>query len=370
MSTQTQHGYLLLADISGYTSYLAGTELDHAQGILSELLETIVGRLKGGMTLSKLEGDAVFCYGTESDFPRGETVLEMIEATYMAFRDKIDSIRHATTCACNACRSIGALDLKFITHHGDFAMQTVAGIHELVGSDVNLAHRLMKNHVADETGWHAYALFTEPCLTHMGVPPASMRRIVEHYDFLGEVGTFSLDLRKLCDELRARRRVVVTPDEALYTYSAEFDAPPSRVWDWLNDPAQRNLWAPGVNWGAHTRPGGRLGPGAVNHCAHGGGSSVETLLDVRPFDYITSEMTDGDAAMRRTIVFEALDEGRRTRTRHYIIPMKLPLPRLIMKKVFPALVDGKYKYKPMYDCAPRCLAEHMAGETDGDKPAV
>jgi len=38
----TQHGYLVLADISGYTSYLAGTELEHAHEVLTELLETIV----------------------------------------------------------------------------------------------------------------------------------------------------------------------------------------------------------------------------------------------------------------------------------------------------------------------------------------
>jgi hypothetical protein len=27
---ETQHGYLLLADISGYTSFVAATELEHA----------------------------------------------------------------------------------------------------------------------------------------------------------------------------------------------------------------------------------------------------------------------------------------------------------------------------------------------------
>ena len=30
---ETQHGHLLLADISGYTSYVASTELTHSQEI-------------------------------------------------------------------------------------------------------------------------------------------------------------------------------------------------------------------------------------------------------------------------------------------------------------------------------------------------
>jgi hypothetical protein len=31
MNNETQHGYLVLADISGYTSYLAGVELTSAR---------------------------------------------------------------------------------------------------------------------------------------------------------------------------------------------------------------------------------------------------------------------------------------------------------------------------------------------------
>jgi hypothetical protein len=42
MSNLMQHGYLVLADISGYTSYVASTELEHAQAILRELLEVIL----------------------------------------------------------------------------------------------------------------------------------------------------------------------------------------------------------------------------------------------------------------------------------------------------------------------------------------
>ena len=60
METKTQHGYLVLADISGFTWYVAGTELEHANEILTEVLELIVARFTPTLTLSKLEGDAVF----------------------------------------------------------------------------------------------------------------------------------------------------------------------------------------------------------------------------------------------------------------------------------------------------------------------
>ena len=40
MERKTQTGYLVLADISGYTSYVAQTEIEHADMALSYLLET------------------------------------------------------------------------------------------------------------------------------------------------------------------------------------------------------------------------------------------------------------------------------------------------------------------------------------------
>src|SRR5262245_14935308 len=130
MSTTTQHGYLIIADISGYTTFVAGTELEHSHEILSDLLETICNKIESLLTIHKLEGDAVFAYIPESKITRGETILELMESTYNAFRDKQVSMKRATTCTCNACRNIPTLDLKFIAHHGDYILQQVRDIRE------------------------------------------------------------------------------------------------------------------------------------------------------------------------------------------------------------------------------------------------
>jgi hypothetical protein len=42
MEQKTQTGYLVLADISGYTSFVAQTEIKQADIAISYLLETIV----------------------------------------------------------------------------------------------------------------------------------------------------------------------------------------------------------------------------------------------------------------------------------------------------------------------------------------
>jgi class 3 adenylate cyclase len=72
---------LVIADISGYTSYLGGVELDHAQDILADLIDTMVGALRPPFQLSKLEGDAAFVYLASPDVD-GLQLQDTIEAAY------------------------------------------------------------------------------------------------------------------------------------------------------------------------------------------------------------------------------------------------------------------------------------------------
>src|SRR4030095_598950 len=125
MERKTQTGYLVLADISGYTSFVAKTEIKHADIALSYLLEAIVENLGDLLTISKLEGDAVFAYVEESKLPEAKSLLELIDDTYVAFRDKANELYSGATCGCKACRAIPTLDLKFMVHHGDFIVQQV-----------------------------------------------------------------------------------------------------------------------------------------------------------------------------------------------------------------------------------------------------
>lgn len=57
MDAKTQYGYLVIADISGFTSYLAKVELEHAHEILTDLLEKIVKEFKTLLMISKLEDE-------------------------------------------------------------------------------------------------------------------------------------------------------------------------------------------------------------------------------------------------------------------------------------------------------------------------
>jgi len=332
MSVVTQHGYLLLADISGYTSFVAGTELEHSQEILSDLLTVICERIESVMLIHKLEGDAVFAYLNEEHLPHGERLLDLIDSTYTAFRDKRDAIRRGTTCTCNACLNIPSLDLKFIAHHGDYIIQQVRDIKEMVGSDVNLAHRLMKNHVAEKTGWHAYMLLTERCLEHMQVNLEDAHVSIESYEHLEETKTYSLDLPSRYQQIVEARRVQLTPEDATIVMTADLKIPPIRAWDWYYNPEKKNLWMTAVKWYSGNRPNGRMGVGASNHCAHGKGVSTEVVLNWHPFDYATTESYENSKRTGMdTIYFTPLPDGG-THVVHCMFA-ELPIPKSMRKFV-------------------------------------
>src|ERR1041384_1571535 len=310
MSATTQHGYLVIADISGYTSFVAGAELYHSHEILSDLLETICVQIEKLLTIHKLEGDAVFAYVPESLVARGETILELIEATYLAFRDRQTDIKRGTTCTCRACQNIPNLDLKFIMHHGDYILQQVRSIREMVGSDVNLIHRLLKNHVAEATGWRAYLMITEACLAHLDMKLEGAYEQIESYEHLGEIKTINIDLHQRYRELKEARHFVIREKDAHLYFTVDFPTPPPLTWEWLQDPSRRNAWGGGVHWYSGDRPKGRNGSGASNHCAHGKTVSTEVTLDWRPFDYSTIETyANGKKMFTETLRLEPLPSG-------------------------------------------------------------
>jgi hypothetical protein len=202
MERKTQTGYLVLADISGYTSFIAKTEIEHADNVISPLLETIIEKLDDMLTIVKLEGDAVFAYVPEEKMSDCGAMLELLDSTYLVFRDSARAMHERATCPCRACKAIPMLDLKFFVHHGEYVVQKVAGIIDLMGNDVTLIHRLAKNHVSESTGWNGYVLFTGNCLERMQADKKPFTQQAEAYEHLGDVETYVMDMHVRYDDMK------------------------------------------------------------------------------------------------------------------------------------------------------------------------
>jgi uncharacterized protein YndB with AHSA1/START domain len=315
--SQPEPACLLIADISGYTSYLAGTELDHAQDILADLMTTVVHALRPGFRLAKLEGDAAFMDDLAERID-GSQLLDTVERTYFAFRRRLRDISQATACACNACVLMPRLDLKVLAHHGSIIRHKVAGREELVGSDVIVAHRLLKNHVVERLGTPAYALFSEACLAAMGADPVAigMTEYRDAYEGLGEVTGWVHDLGAAWANELERRTHVVSARDAGYTFEGIQAAPREIVWAFMTDPALRPLWQAGVEAVKEQPTVPRRGAGTTNHCVHGKDILVEEILDWHPTEYVThrTTMPDGFSAVS-TFAFEDHPDGTLVRLR-------------------------------------------------------
>ena len=96
--TTTQSGLLLIADISGYTMFLSASELDHAQEILSTLLNGLIDHTRPPFVISRTAGDAVISYAVGRTSLLGQTFVEILEDTDIALRRSISSGIRCQTC--------------------------------------------------------------------------------------------------------------------------------------------------------------------------------------------------------------------------------------------------------------------------------
>ena len=172
----------------------SGQFVPRAYPLLTSLLDGIVERVAPPFGLAKLEGDAVFAFAADGELPiRGRALLDCFTACYEAYRARVDEARNLMTCTCDACLSIGALDLKFVLHHGGYFIQSVAGQQELLGPDVTVSHLLLKNRVSASIGPSAYALVTEAAATYLDVPVNGTLEVTEEYRALRTGPCLGLD---------------------------------------------------------------------------------------------------------------------------------------------------------------------------------
>jgi hypothetical protein len=183
------HAVLVLADISGYTSFITNREVSllHAEQIITALLEAMIDRTEHPLTLNKLEGDAAFFYAESGADPAAamRNALLQVQAAFAAFDAKLAEVgAERANCTCEACANISGLRIKAFVHCGEVAIKQVRQFEELAGTDVILVHRLMKNHLADRE----YVLLSQAATDAWPLPEGcGARAHAEEFEGLGEL---------------------------------------------------------------------------------------------------------------------------------------------------------------------------------------
>ena len=143
---------LLIADIGGYTEYMRShrMSLAHAEVNTARLLEKVIDAARD-FDLIEIEGDAAFL-SRQADALDGDATVAAIDArpsSPCTARSTSSGSTSRPTCArARAATQANNLKLKFVAHIGEVATQTIRQRRKLVGIDVILVHRMLKNPVA------------------------------------------------------------------------------------------------------------------------------------------------------------------------------------------------------------------------------
>ena len=104
----SENGFLLIADISGYTEFVKLHNLSkkpifgaalakgfesHATTIVADLLETVIDEVEPTLRLNKLEGDAAFFFSSNKiGSTSGDDIVEIMARANAAFNKKLSDL--------------------------------------------------------------------------------------------------------------------------------------------------------------------------------------------------------------------------------------------------------------------------------------
>jgi hypothetical protein len=307
-------GYFIITDISGYTEYLTKSELEHAHATLQSLFDAQLAHIKYPLHISGFRGDAIFMYVPETEFINPQSLVEVLENQYIIFSETLQQMVLNTTCLCNACKNIKFLDLKAAVHYGEYLIQKLGDKEELLGADVIVPHRMLKNNVIEKTGVKAYAIFSEAAANKLDLKKLCDPLIphLETYEHLGEVRIHVHNLRTAWENYLEEMQHIVNPDKAWIKIELEIPFPPSLIWDYITTPAYE---APILGLEYVRREddlGGRTQPGTNFHCAHSSGDFFNRVVDWKPFRYYTTQQNvAGGIEYYRTIRLDPNRQGTR-----------------------------------------------------------
>ena len=189
---------IFIPDISGFTKFVTGCEIDHSKHIISNLINIILDSNPLELKLSEIEGDAVLFYFKGMP-PTQEEIIQQSKRMYIDFHTNLKAMERNFFCKCGTCTTASNLTLKFIAHYGVCKEVPIRKSTKLIGSDVILAHRLLKNNVPERE----YILFSEKYLERQQSELTieedwvDIKSNIEHFEYFGEIRTKYIPLSPL-----------------------------------------------------------------------------------------------------------------------------------------------------------------------------
>ena len=189
----SERALLLIADIGGYTEYMRThrMSLAHAEINTARMLEAVIDAA-GDFELIEIEGDAAFLSRQADNLDADATaaaVSQTVASMHRAFHRERQYVA-SNLCPCDACEQANNLTLKFVAHVGEVATQTIRDRRKLVGIDVILVHRLLKNTVQAPE----YVLFSEELYRNGGQAFDPVQQVDQDLEGIGPVRAYCAEI--------------------------------------------------------------------------------------------------------------------------------------------------------------------------------
>lgn len=147
---------ICIPDISGFTEYMSEADLKSSKKLIPSLLNQIIYANSIGLKVSEIEGDAVLFYKAGPP-PKFRDLLDQCYSFHKDFYAKISEFAKKKDGNEDYENLSERLGLKIIAHYGPIEMTNVGKHLKLIGEDVIVAHRLLKNSIPS----HEYILISD-----------------------------------------------------------------------------------------------------------------------------------------------------------------------------------------------------------------
>jgi Protein of unknown function (DUF2652) len=273
---------ILIPDISGFTEFMTSTELSHSSHAINLLIDAMLAVIGDEYEIAEIEGDAVLLI-KKGPAPSKKEILDTCLKIFNAFHFQRKWMQQYNVCPCGACQAIINLTLKFVAHYGPLAEIKVGRFVKQSGTEMIVAHRLLKNSIDN----NEYLLISEKFLKQMAdhADAAEMEWTTssEEYPSIGKIDYHFTLLNE------ARKNVPEPPVPKKYYHTdntSYLELPISAnyldVYMVLMNIPGRHLWVPGLQ--KVEQEVNRTFVGSIHHCTFEGYKATISPLQMKISD--------------------------------------------------------------------------------------
>ncbi|MGV3538911.1 MAG: DUF2652 domain-containing protein [Rufibacter sp.] len=276
----SQPALLFIPDISGFTRFMYENGVRYSRNLIADLLEIIIEANIINMELCEIQGDAILFYKL-GDPPAIDAIVSQCKQIFLDFQNYL-KIMQRDRALPSPQLSENKLTLKIVVHYGRISITQIRDFTKLMGTDVIVAHRLLKNNIEGAE----YVLLTEeylktqsPVAVEKSFSWSQLKVGVNQYEHLGEVQYRYAFLTPL--------RLLVTDPEAEHTHEnypntfclkAKITAPEELVLRVLQNYRLKPMWMHKVKRVQYdTKKINRIGTNYLCEMEKGGSIEMQTL---------------------------------------------------------------------------------------------